>query len=802
MLPITLRPYQIEAVNIAVKKLLAHHEPFIEVLGTGSGKSHIIAEVCKQLNCPVLILQPSKEILEQNYAKMEALGAKNISYYSASKNSKIVDIITFATIGSIKNYSLFAHFQYVLVDEADCIDPKGMESRYMKLFSAIKPKGIMGLTATPYRRVTKYFTEGDETYYTSGFEMINRIYPFFFKSIAFKVELEDLIKQKYLSPIKYFLGPPPKGLFRNKLGSDYTFESVVKASDLRKTQAVKAILYCLKNHKRTIVFVPSVSNANAITALLALENIYCPTISAETPAKERSLLLNKYRKGDIKLIINCGVFLCVSEDTEILTREGFKTSKELNENDLVAQYENEEISFTNPNYIIKRPLVSDEFFVELIGKYHKLKVTNKHNLLYKTSPLLKNYKLDNAENLINRRCIIPTSGTEVPIVIEVKQEIKPNKGVFIIKNSWHYRKTNKLSDIESKKLAAIQYDKKHGLLYKNPNELSLEECLFIGFWVGDGNVHKTKNNGIRYSVAQSCSNPEMINWIEDLLHKLDIHYNRYYCKPKETYIFGRKYITKGSYNYNLNIGNGGTFKEIKGLYRLIPYLKKEGSPYYWGFTQEQTLYFLKGLQQADGYQGNNKKSRFTDISCANSILINLLQSICTCRGITLKANLQKETKFTKTPLFQLSYRVKNYHHISNNRLGRFKDNNIDQNVWCVNMPKGTIITRYKGSVTIMGNCGLDVPEIDAVIWDRNTAHPRIIYQGLGRGLRLDPSNPDKILHVYDISGSIHKIGRIEDLKIIKEADGFRDKLVGKPNMREKDLTGKPVFTQKLSDFNK
>ena len=58
----TLRPYQQEAADIAVEKLRKQSKPFIIQAATGAGKSLIIAEICHQIDEPILILQPSKEI--------------------------------------------------------------------------------------------------------------------------------------------------------------------------------------------------------------------------------------------------------------------------------------------------------------------------------------------------------------------------------------------------------------------------------------------------------------------------------------------------------------------------------------------------------------------------------------------------------------------------------------------------------------------------------------------------------------------------------------------------------------------
>ena len=114
-----LRDYQKASSNEAVRRLRTDAgKPFILVLATGAGKSLVIADICHQLDAPTLILQPSKEILEQNYAKLKSYGVENVSMYSASAGEKKISKYTYATIQSIyKKPELFKDFKYVILDE-------------------------------------------------------------------------------------------------------------------------------------------------------------------------------------------------------------------------------------------------------------------------------------------------------------------------------------------------------------------------------------------------------------------------------------------------------------------------------------------------------------------------------------------------------------------------------------------------------------------------------------------------------------------------------------------------------------
>lgn len=115
-----LRDYQQKASDAAVSFFSnkAKKNNAIMVLPTGTGKSIVIADIAHRLNDYVLIFCPSREIVEQNFKKLCSYGILDCSIYSASFNSKEINRITFATIGSVKAHpELFTHFKNIIVDE-------------------------------------------------------------------------------------------------------------------------------------------------------------------------------------------------------------------------------------------------------------------------------------------------------------------------------------------------------------------------------------------------------------------------------------------------------------------------------------------------------------------------------------------------------------------------------------------------------------------------------------------------------------------------------------------------------------
>lgn len=121
------RSYQQEGIDKTINFLEGSEQgnPLL-VYPTGAGKSVVIAKIAEYIankGKRLLVFQPQKEILQQNYDKYVAYGYQ-ASVYSASMNSKNFGDVTFATIGSVASKpELFKGYDYILVDEAHTVDP-------------------------------------------------------------------------------------------------------------------------------------------------------------------------------------------------------------------------------------------------------------------------------------------------------------------------------------------------------------------------------------------------------------------------------------------------------------------------------------------------------------------------------------------------------------------------------------------------------------------------------------------------------------------------------------------------------
>lgn len=322
-----LRPYQTGGVNAAIAAFL-RGKPFVIQAATGAGKSLIISEICHRLNQPVLILQPSKEILEQNYAKLKSYGIDDIGIYSASMNEKTIAKYTFATIGSIRNKPhLFKHFRHAIIDECHQVGIKNTSSMYNSFFREVGITNICGLTATPFRLENKFANTGQgTTVYTGCIQMLNRITrkPFF-KSIEYKVEMMDLIEQGFLLKPEYHLQSTDLSeLIVNGSGTNYTPESVERWSDAKLTMLNTIAQTADQRHKRVLVFCSSLRQCGRAVELLKAQGIHAEVLDGKTPKKQREDLIARFQDGRLKWVINVGTmttgFDCPPLDCVILMR--------------------------------------------------------------------------------------------------------------------------------------------------------------------------------------------------------------------------------------------------------------------------------------------------------------------------------------------------------------------------------------------------------------------------------------------------------------------------------------------------
>lgn len=305
-----LRPYQQEAFE-AVKADMQEQGGSLVVMPTASGKSHVIA-ASAVLASPTLILQPSRELLAQNYEKLSLIvPEEEIGIFSASFGRKEIKKFTFATIQSVYKYpELFKHFKLVIIDECHGLSPKELSTMYSSFLLAIGQPKTIGFTATPYRLDIEHrFNSKGELIALTVLQMINRMRhkkhtEMFWKRIIYTIPHKRLLDEGYLSPIKYIHEPlmPYAEIPVNKQYSDFNLEAYEEAVVGREALILSTISEAQKRYKSLLVFCPTTDMAKGLQSIIKGSEV----VVADTKKKERDRIIKGFKDHSIKTVFNVG----------------------------------------------------------------------------------------------------------------------------------------------------------------------------------------------------------------------------------------------------------------------------------------------------------------------------------------------------------------------------------------------------------------------------------------------------------------------------------------------------------------
>lgn len=297
----TLRDYQQAAVNAC----LAYEgmAPLI-VCPTGSGKSHIIAELIKELckgkDSKALIVSHRKEILEQNASKLLAAWPEcPLGIYSASLKSKEFGQVTIAQVQSLaRKLEVLPHQKVIIIDEAHLV-PRDGEGNYRRLIASareINPElRVIGLTATPYRLNSGYLHKGEDA---------------LFDGVAYDIEIKPLIDGGYLAPLTAKRSHIQADLDDCRtVAGEYNLGDMANAFDNDELVelAVKEICKYGKDRKSWLIFASSVAHAEHIESELQANGISSAIVTGDTMPMIRDKNLNEFKAGKIQALVNCDV---------------------------------------------------------------------------------------------------------------------------------------------------------------------------------------------------------------------------------------------------------------------------------------------------------------------------------------------------------------------------------------------------------------------------------------------------------------------------------------------------------------
>lgn len=297
-----LRGYQNEAVEAGCEIFRLGKNGILS-MPTGSGKSLVIAGIATALKGDIVVLQPTKEILEQNFNKLYEFGHRNMAIFSASIGSKRRAQVTFATIGSIiTRTSQFSNTSVIIVDECHLVNAN--QGQYLEFINKLGVP-VVGLTATPYRMNAGFGGSVVQA------KFLHRTRPRIFDHIAHITQNDDLHNQGYLCQINYVLDKDydPYAIALKSTGLNYD-ERALANYQSAKHICQKAAEVVIAHHDRVnhfLVFASSVEESKTIEDILKKSGISASHVDGKTKKGDRESIISDFKYGRTRVVVNVGV---------------------------------------------------------------------------------------------------------------------------------------------------------------------------------------------------------------------------------------------------------------------------------------------------------------------------------------------------------------------------------------------------------------------------------------------------------------------------------------------------------------
>lgn len=301
-----LRDYQRQSVDEFYNYCSENDGNPLIVLPTGSGKSLVIAQLCKEIieehpAARILIVTHIKELIRQDFEELIKLWPQApAGIYSAGLRRRDASAqILFGGIQSLEPHAdEIGAFDLMICDEAHLI-PHAADTRYRHLIEWLRlerPKmRVLGLTATAFRLDSGRLDKGE-----------NHL----FDVVVHEAPVTELIEKGYLCKLISKATVQQLDLTGVHVrGGEYIPKELELAVDQEWiTQgAVKEIMEFGLKRKAWLVFCTGVKHATHIRDALQERGVNVGMVLGTTPREERDLLTAAFKAGDLQCLVSINV---------------------------------------------------------------------------------------------------------------------------------------------------------------------------------------------------------------------------------------------------------------------------------------------------------------------------------------------------------------------------------------------------------------------------------------------------------------------------------------------------------------
>lgn len=299
-----LRPHQVEAKR-KVFEMWNRYDSLMLQMPTGTGKTYLFVSIINDLinyyrkqhhELHILVVVHRTELIDQISASLAKYGISH-GIVQGNREQQLWHRVQVASIQSVlsgKNHlnTTRQKFDYIIVDEAH----HSIANTYKQLFDAFPKAKKLGVTATPYRLKHESFLPLYQKLITSPqiswFIDHHLLADFEYVSIRPNSMVQRMINNMEISQTGDFANIDLDETFNQRPIRAKLFESYKKYAWGRK-----GIIYAINK-----------AHAYNIALLYSSRGVKAVAIDCDTPREERQDVIESFRRGEIKVIVNVEIF--------------------------------------------------------------------------------------------------------------------------------------------------------------------------------------------------------------------------------------------------------------------------------------------------------------------------------------------------------------------------------------------------------------------------------------------------------------------------------------------------------------
>ncbi len=303
------RSYQQEAIDSAIRVMDSGKSALL-VLPTGCGKTVVFSHIAHHYSSRgrIMVMAHREELVRQAADKLQRVTGQGVeiemaeqwadmrTMYQTETSPFVVTSVQTQTMGmgGKGRMSRFnpMDFALLVIDEAHHA-PAASYRKVIEYYRQNPDLRLVGVTATPDR--------ADKLAMGSVFD-----------EVAYEYGVIDAIDDGYLVPIRQRV-VDVEGLDYSGLATVAgDFNQGQLAAMMEREELIHRIcspVYELSAGRKTLIFASSVAHAEMAAEVLNRHELGCAeVVSGTTPSETRQRTLRRYKHGEFRFLVNCGVF--------------------------------------------------------------------------------------------------------------------------------------------------------------------------------------------------------------------------------------------------------------------------------------------------------------------------------------------------------------------------------------------------------------------------------------------------------------------------------------------------------------